>query len=112
MSISLQQKEQIIKNFYLLFDHFIEKEEIRKKISVTFQNQKVKGLTRYLPQTEEFIISFWEREFTEELLVKVVSHEFTHLYLHLFYGWHTHQDEIFLAYADHFLTWLRQNKLN
>src|SRR4051794_19890994 len=104
MSISVQQKEQIRQNFYLLFDHFIANEEIRSRVTVTFANQKVKGLTRYQPQTEEFVISFWNKEFSEELLVKVVAHEFTHLYLHLFYGWHTHQDEIFLAYANHFLT--------
>jgi len=86
MSISVQQKEQISHNFYLLFDHFIENKEIRSKITITFAQQKAKGLTRYLPPTDEFIISFWEQEFSAELLVKVVAHEFTHLYLHLFHG--------------------------
>lgn len=43
MSISKAQKEQVIKNFYLLCEAFLPSEEIRKNIEVVFQEQDIEG---------------------------------------------------------------------
>ena len=43
MSIPGVQKEQVIKNFYLLCEAFLPSKEVRKNIEVVFQEQDIEG---------------------------------------------------------------------
>ena len=47
MSISLQQKDQVIKCFNLLVKHFIKDKNLHAKIQVLFQEQSVEGTSFY-----------------------------------------------------------------
>lgn len=107
MSISETQKEQVVKNFYLLCETFLPSEEIRKNIKVVFQEQDIEGWTFYQAQESKFVVSFWDQEYqNQDLLLRVVAHEFTHVIFFLNQGKHTH-DWIFFLYVETFWHWLK-----
>lgn len=58
MTISEQQKQQVLNNFYLLCDNFLPSLEVRTKIKIVFQEQELEGKTFFKFQDKSFIISF------------------------------------------------------
>ena len=58
MNISNQQKEQIIKKFFLLCDNFLPVKEIKKNIKIFFRNQVIEGETFFQAPEKRFEIYF------------------------------------------------------
>jgi len=58
VNISNQQKDQIIKNFFLLCDNFLPDKKIKKNISILFQEQNIQGRTLYNFTEKKFTIYF------------------------------------------------------
>lgn len=109
MSISLQQKDQVIKCFNLLVKHFIKDKSLHAKIQVLFQEQSIEGVSFY--ENGNYYSCFWDKDFKSlEFLFEVVSHEFTHVYFLVIEGYHSHNDRFF-SYAEFFLAWLK-GKIN
>jgi hypothetical protein len=58
MSISSQQKDQIIKKFFLLCDNFLPDKKVKKNISIFFQDQNIQARTLYNFAEKKFTICF------------------------------------------------------
>jgi len=110
MNISNEQKELIIRKFFLLCDNFLPVKEVKKNIEIFFREQSIEGETFFQAPERSFKIYFWNQEYKSlEFLCQVVSHEFTHVLFYLVRGKHDH-DQLFKVYALGFYFWLlKQN---
>jgi len=109
VNISNQQKDQIIKNFFLLWDNFLPDKKIKKNISILFQEQNIQGRTLYNFTEKKFTIYFWNQDYkSSDFLLKVVAHEFAHVIFFLSQGEHIHSP-LFFSYVKTFWDWLKIN---